>query len=375
MIAADPLQGGATWAVLQYVLGLRQLGHKVVVVEPISVKSFRPADCDLIESVNAAYFRQVAADFGLTKSAAILSENSRQTIGIRYDELHSFATQADVLINVSGMLIDRELTDSIPIKVYLDLDPVFIQLWQFACGVDMRFNGHTHFVTVGLALGTPSCRVPTCGEKWMHTFQPIVLESWPRSREIRYNGLTTVGNWRGYGSIEYRGEFFGQKAHSLREFIDLPRQTNEKFFLALAIHPGETQDLEAISQGGWNLVDPRKVAGSPSAYREFIQQSKGEFGIAKSGYVTSRCGWFSDRSVCYLASGRPVIAQDTGFSDHLPTGKGLFAFRSADEAVRCINAMNHDYEQHSEAARRLAETYFRSDLVLPALLKRLGAIS
>jgi hypothetical protein len=375
MIAGDPHQGGATWAVLQYVLGLQKLGHKVVIVEPIAVKSIRPTDGSLNESVNAAYFRQVAADFGLTERAALLSENSRQTVGMAYDKLRSFASKADVLINVSGMLMDRELTDSIPIRAYLDLDPAFIQLWQSACGVDMRFNGHTHFVTVGLALGMPSCRVPICGKKWTHTFQPIVLEYWPRSREIRYNGLTTVGNWRGYGSIEYQGEFFGQKAHSLRELIALPRHTDEKFFLALAIHPDEMQDLEAISSGGWNLLDPRKVAGSPAAYRQFIQLSKGEFGVAKSGYVTSKCGWFSDRSVCYLASGRPVIAQDTGFSDHLPTGNGLFGFRSVDDAVRCINAMNHDYEHHSEAARRLAETYFRSDRVLTELLQRLGATS
>jgi hypothetical protein len=375
MIAADPYQGGATWAVLQYVLGLHKLGHKVVVVEPIPVKSLRPDSGPLNESVNAAYFRQVVADFGLRERAALLLENSRQTVGTPYGELRSFAVNADLLINVSGMLIDHELIDGIPIKAYLDLDPAFIQLWHSACSVDMRFDGHTHFVTVGLALGTPSCRVPTCGKKWMHTFQPIVLESWPRSREIRYNGLTSVSNWRGYGSIEYKGEFFGQKAHSLREIIDLPRHTDEKFFLALAIHPDETQDLEAISKGGWNLLDPRKVAGSPAAYREFIQQSKGEFGIAKSGYVTSKCGWFSDRSLCYLASGRPVIAQETGFSDHLPTGNGLFAFHSVDEAVRCINAMNQDYEHHSEAARRLAETYFCSDRVLTALLQGLGAVS
>jgi hypothetical protein len=361
--------------VLQYVLGLQKLGHKVVVVEPIAVKSFRPADCPLKESVNAAYFRQVAADFALTKSAALLLENSRQTVGLPYDELRSFASQADVLINVSGMLMDRELIDNIPIKAYLDLDPVFIQLWQSACGIDMRFEGHTHFVTVGLALGTHSCRVPTCGKKWMHTFQPILLEYWPRSREIRYNGLTTVGNWRGYGSIEYKGEFYGQKAHSLRELIALPRQTDEKFFLALAIHQDETQDLHNLSRNGWKLLDPRKVAGSPATYREFIQQSKAELGIAKSGYVRSWCGWFSDRSVCYLASGRPVVAQNTGFSEHLPTGNGLFAFRSVDDAVRCIKAMNHDYEHHSEAARRLAEEYFCSGRVLTVLLQRLGAIS
>jgi hypothetical protein len=375
MIAADPHQGGATWAVLQYVLGLQELGHNVVLIEPIAAKSIRPADSSLSQSMNATYFRQVAADFGLTETAALLLVNSRQTIGLSYDQLQSFAARADVLINVSGMLLEHELIDPIPIKAYLDLDPAFIQLWHTVYGIDMRLEQHTHFVTVGVALGTNSCRIPTCGKEWIHTFQPVVLAHWPRCREIRYDGLTTVGNWRGYGSVEYKREFYGQKVHSLRELVELPRQTKEKLYLALAIHPDETRDLEAISRGGWNLMDPRKVAGTPAAYREFIQHSKAEFGLAKSGYVVSRCGWFSDRSACYLASGHPVIAQDTGFSEHLPVGEGLFAFRSVDDAVRCIDSMNDNYEHHADAARRLAETYFRSDRVLTALLQRLGAIS
>jgi hypothetical protein len=375
MMAADPHQGGATWAVLQYVLGLQELGHNVVVVEPIPAKSIQPTNCALSKSMNAAYFRQVAADFGLTKTAALLLENSRETVGVPYDQLQSFASRADVLINVSGMLVDRELTDRIPIKAYLDLDPAFIQLWHSVYGIDMRLDRHTHFVTVGLALGTSSCRVPTCDKEWIHTFQPVVLAHWPRCREIRYYGLTTVGNWRGYGSVEYEGEFYGQKAHAFRELVELPSRTNEKFFLALAIHPDETRDLEAIKHGGWNVLDPRKVAGSPAAYREFIQHSKAEFGLAKSGYVASKCGWFSDRSACYLASGRPVVAQDTGFSEHLPTGEGLFTFRSVDDAVRCIDSMNDDYEHHADAARRLAETHFRAGQVLTLLLQRVGAIS
>jgi hypothetical protein len=375
MIAADPHQGGATWAVLQYVLGLQELGHQVVLIEPISAKSIRPADCPLSESTNAAYFRHVVADFGLTRTAAMMLENSRQTVGLPYDQLQSFASRADVLINVSGMLVDRELMDRIPIKAYLDLDPAFIQLWHAIYGIDMRLDRHTHFVTIGLALGTPACHVPTCGKEWIGMFQPVALSQWPRCREIRYDGLTTVGNWRGYGSVEYKGEFHGQKAHSFRELIQLPRQTKEKFYLALAIHPDERRDLEAISSGGWNLLDPRKVAGTPIAYREFIQHSKAEFGLAKSGYVVSRCGWFSDRSVCYLAAGRPVVAQDTGFRDYVPTGKGLFTFRSVEDAVGCIDSMNDDYEHHADAARKLAETYFRSDRVLGSLLQRLGAIS
>jgi hypothetical protein len=228
---------------------------------------------------------------------------------------------------------------------------------------------------VGMSIGSPSCRVPTCGRHWIATLQPIVLSHWPPAQEIRYNALTTVGNWRGYGSIEHDGEFFGQKAHSLRTFMALPQRTDENFLLALAIHPDETSDLRALSQHGWQLADPREVASTPARYRDFIQRSKGELGIAKSGYVTSKCGWFSDRSVCYLASARPVIAQDTGFSRHLPTGEGLFAFETMDDAVQCIVALNEDYVGHASAARRLAETHFQSEKVLAHLLQRVGALA
>jgi hypothetical protein len=375
MIAADPHQGGATWAVLQYLLGLKELGHEVVFVEPISAAAIRPARCRLQDSLNAEYFREVAADFAFADRAALLLDGTRETGGIPYDLLRAFAGRADVLLNVSGMLADQELIRTIPLRVYLDLDPGFVQLWHATQGIDMRFEGHTHFATVGLSIGTPFCDVPTCGRDWLTTLQPIVLTHWPRARVIRYNALTTVGNWRGYGSVEHDGRFYGQKAHSLRELMALPKVTAERFLLAMAIHPDEVSDLTSLSENGWDLVDPLAVAGTPSLYREFVQHSKGEFGVAKSGYVKSRCGWFSDRSICYLASGRPVIAQDTGFSQHLPVGEGLLPFETIDDAVDCISTINSDYVFHSRAARTLAETCFSSDRVLNSLLQRVGAIS
>jgi hypothetical protein len=186
--------------------------------------------------------------------------------------------------------------------------------------------------------------------------------------------MTTVGNWRGYGSIEYDGVFYGQKVHSLRQFMALPNHTREKFMLAMAIHPEESKDLAALSENGWKLLDPARLAHTPAAYQHFIQASKAEFGIAKSGYVASRCGWFSDRSICYLASGRPVVAQETGFSRFLPTGAGLFAFTTIAEVLAAIEALNRDYRRHARAARGLAEDIFDSNRVLPQLLQRIGAI-
>jgi hypothetical protein len=372
MVAGDPHQGGATWAVLQYVLGLRELGHEVLLVEPLAEASLRPAGASLTESANASYFRRVMDDFDLASSAALLMGDQQETVGLPYDALTSFARDADVLINVSGMLTDRELIGHIPTRVYLDLDPAFIQIWHAVEGIDMRLDAHTHFVTVGLALGSPECQAPDCGRAWIKTYQPVVLSHWPVGTEIKHDALTTIGNWRGYGSVHYQGEFYGQKAHSLRQFIDLPRRAGEKFLLAMAIHPEETVDLAALNEAGWQLIHPSVVAATPRLYRQFIRQAKAEFGVAKSGYVKSRCGWFSDRSACYLAAGRPVIAQDTGFSRFLPTGEGLFAFTSSDDAVRAINRLNEDYTGHSRAARALAETYFASDKVLSRLLQQLG---
>src|SRR5205814_8165332 len=188
---------------------------------------------------------------------------------------------------------------------------------------------------------------------WMIALQRIVLDRWPLAKQITCDALTTIANWRGYGSIEHQGVMYGQKVHSLRRFMSLPMLTQEKFMLAVSIHAKETRDLADLANNGWQLIDPVDVAGTPAKYQQFIQGSKAEFGIAKSGYVASRCGWFSDRSVCYLASGRPVIAQETSFSRFLPVGQGLFAFETVDDVLGAIDSVNRDYARHAQSARAL----------------------
>ena len=373
MIAADPYQGGATWAVLQYLLGLRKLGHEIYFIEPLPEKSFDSEGEQLDHSINAAYFRQVMTEFSLEQNSALLIESNKQTVGLSYEKLKHLSSHADLLINVSGMLRDEELISNIPLRVYLDLDPAFNQIWHFVYGIDMRFAAHNRFVTVGKSVGQENCRVPTCGIEWTKTFQPVVLDYWTADSGIIYDGLTTIANWRGYGSVEFEGVFYGQKAHSLRPLMNLPTLTDEKFMPALTIHPDESKDLAALKENNWRLLDPLELTATPASYRHFVQGSKAEFGIAKSGYVASRCGWFSDRSACYLASGRPVIAQETGFSDFLPTGKGLFAFKTAEDVIESINAINADYHSQSRAARSLAEELFDSDKVLTKLLREVGA--
>jgi hypothetical protein len=374
MVAGDPGQGGAAWAVLQYVLGLRRLGYDVYLVEPLRPASLRPCGATLDQSDNAAYFRAVTRAFGIESHASLVLDGNFATVGLPYAELRKLSRRAAALLNISGMLQREDLIADTPIRVYLDLDPGFNQLWHTQ-SIDMRFAGHNRFVTVGQALGRTDCPVPRCGLEWITTFQPVVFDYCKPKHRVVYDGLTTVANWRGYGSIVEKGVTFGQKAHSLRQFMDLPTRTPEKFILALSIHSGETRDLAALSAHGWNLLDPQRVAAMPCEYLNFIAGSKAEFGVAKSGYVTARCGWFSDRSACYLAFGRPVIAQETGFSNYLPCGAGLFSFRLAEDVLEAVEAINGNYTFHSTAALDIASEYFDSDKVISRLMTLVGVAS
>ena len=369
MVGGVPGHGGATWAILQYILGLHRLGHDVLLVEPVSV----PPGSAVVDSAAAAYCEKVMSAAGLDGRWAMLEHGSRNTAGRHYDDLVDWAQRADLLLNVSGMLTDDVLVGAVPVRAYVDLDPAFNQLWSDAEGIDMRFDGHTHFLTVGLSLGTDGCPLPTCGRQWIPTLPPVVLVEWPVAEEVRFDAFTTVANFRGYGSVTHAGVLYGQKVHSLRPLIDLPTRASARFVLAMAVHPEEEHDLELLRTNGWELVEPAHVAATPDDYRRFVQGSKAEFGLAKSGYVVSRSGWFSDRSACYLASGRPVVAQDTGFPAYLPTGEGLLSFTDGDDVAAAVERINGDYERHRRAARAIAEEHFDSDKVLSGLLERLGA--
>jgi hypothetical protein len=360
MVAGEPGQGGAAWAVLQYLLGLRRLGHEVVLVEPV----------ERIEPQSLAYLEAVAASFGLEEVALVAADG--ESAPLPRARLVRLARDADLLLNVSGMLADPELLEPIPVRAYLDLDPFFNQHWHLQ-GADMRFAGHTHFITVATAIGEPDCGVPTLGFEWTTTLPPVVLEHWPRANEAPTLPFTTVGHWRSYGPIEHEGRRYGLRAHALRELIDLPERTSAGFALALGIHPDERADIEALERHGWLLLDPAEVASTPALYRDFVRASDAELGVAKEGYMRSRSGWFSDRSACYLAAGRPVVTADTGFGRALPTGDGLLAFGGVEEAAAAIGSVLSRPAEHADAARAIAEELLDSDRVLTRLLDVLGA--
>jgi hypothetical protein len=371
MVAGDPHQGGASWAVLQYVAGLAEYGHEVVLVEPLGGLP-GGGDSPLARPEVVDYFRSLPL---LEGRAALLVQGTENTVGLSYGELVRFADEADLLLNISGMLRDERLLAPIPVRAFLDLDPGFNQVWR-ASGEEMGMDLHTHWVSVGQLVGTAGCPIPDCGHSWIPTLPPVALPHWPAAAEPpARDAFTTVGHWRSYGSIEHGGIHYGQRAHSLRELIELPRLGEARFQLALGIHPDEVDDLAALRANGWQLLDPDVVAGSPAGYAEFIRGSKAELSIAKSGYVASRSGWFSDRSAAYLASGRPVVAQETGFSEVLPVGEGLLAFSTSGEAAAAVAAVERDPARHARAARAIAEEHLDARKVLPRLLDALGATS
>jgi hypothetical protein len=255
----------------------------------------------------------------------------------------------------------------------VDIDPGFTQFWHDAGLAGAHVEGHDVYFTIGELIGTSSCPVPTCGIEWLPVRQPIVLEDWPIVGIGEGGRFTTIASWRGpFGSIEHGGRTFGLKLHEFRKFIDLPRRSDQRFEIALDIHPADIKDLEALRSYGWGIVDPRAVAGDPDAFRAYVQGSGAEFSAAQGIYVETRSGWFSDRTTRYLASGRPALVQDTGFSHTLPVGDGLVSFGTLEQAVAGVTDIADRYAEHCEAGRRIAEEHFDARHVLARFCDQAG---
>jgi hypothetical protein len=258
-------------------------------------------------------------------------------------------------------------------KAYVDIDPGFTQFWYAAGHEGLRLDGYDFYFTIGENIGTPFCPIPTCGLRWRRTRQPVVLEDWPVSGGGDHDRFTTVATWRGpYGPVQYGGKTFGLKVHEFRKFVELPGLTRQTFEVALDIHPAEEKDLDLLRRHGWRLVDPKAAAPDPAAFRRYVQTSGAEFSVAQGVYVESASGWFSDRTVRYLASGKPALVQDTGFGRNYPVGEGLVAFRTLEQAVAGAERISRDYEGHCRAARALAEEHFDSEKVLGRFIEEVG---
>ena len=373
-LAQKPGYGGHTWALLQYALGFRELGWDVLFLDEISSKSCRDdagRPCAPSASVNLRYAIDVFDRFGLGDRFALSVDDGAEWYGVDRPRVLTEVARSAFLLNIMGYLSDEEVLARAPLRVFLDIDPGFGQMWQ-ALGLHDAFVGYDAHITIAERIGEFDCDVPTCGIDWITTAQPVVVSYWPVTA-VRSETFTSVASWRGaYGPVEYRGKTYGLRVHEFRKFIDLPRRSALPFELALDIDQAETPDLDRLGSGGWILRDPRVVAADPWRYRDYIQDAAAEFMVAKNMYVESRCGWLSDRSLCYLASGRPVLAQDTGWTRLYAARRGLVPFSTLDEAEDGAASIVADYEQHSRAARGLAIELFGSQVILPRLLSKLG---
>lgn len=370
-----PEFAGNTWAPLQYVLGLRQLGIETVWIDQLdgvgtledardTVDPTAPHSLDYL----ITRFQRTAHDLELDGAWCVMYDGGERYFGMAEEDVRRIARDAVLLLNFSGYLPPASPLLCVPRRAYIDVDPGFTQIW--AHQADIGIERHNLFFTVGQNVGCEGFRIPTCGVAWQPIFPPVFLEAWPNTAHYAAQRFSTIADWRGSQTAIFEGEYYSGKREEFIRFLDVPLQAGIRIELALTIGQHDYEDLGLLLGHNWRVRDPYLYAGDLQSYREFIQQSRAEFSVAKSGYVKSGSGWISDRTALYLASGRPVLVQSTGFEGRLPVGQGLLTFRTPEEAVAGIHAINGDYAAHSRAARTIAETYFASGPVLESLLER-----
>lgn len=371
-IVGYPL-GGMTWHHLNYLLGLHELGHEVYFLEDSGSFSlpYNPTTwtSEIDSTYGRGYLERSFDAVGLSKRYCYYSEFEDRHYGMTQDELHALLERADLLLCVSGVTPLRPERPRTRRVAIVDTDPVFTQLRMRH---DEKFVSYYRAVdavaTFGRLVGTSTSPLPTQGFKWIPTNQPIALRHWPML-PAHGEAMTTIGKWE-YGAdrtIEFEGrQYRSSKGIEWLKMVDLPRQVKMPLWLGMA---GLPKDIaERFAAAGWVVSDPQEASLSIESYRRFIQQSAGEFTVAKQIYAGLPSGWFSDRSAAYLASGRPVVTQHSGFDQWLPTGEGLFSYQTAAEAAEAIETIRRDYPRHAQAARRIATEYFEAGKVLTELL-------
>jgi len=345
-----------------YLLGLRALGHEVFYIEDTGECVYDPIENTIAvdPTYGTTYIHNALEPFGLGDRWAFVNYDGSYH-GATAAAVREYAADADLFINLSGgSWFWRDEYARIPHKVFIDSDPAYTQL-AIAKGVPWYvefFQRYDRLFTFGANIGTAASPVPVGGFTWHKTWQPITLEDW-RAAVAPTDRFTTVMTWQ----IESFTDVIGNKDVEFVKVIDLPSRTPQPFELAI------NGPQKLLREHGWETVDAMKVSRTPWEYREFIHRSKAEFGVAKHTYVANHTGWFSDRTECYLASGRPALVQDTGWTAHLPSGEGLLAFSNPDEAVAGIERINADYDRHARSAAEIAREHFDASRLLPRLLE------
>jgi hypothetical protein len=355
-------RGGHAMHVLQALEGLRRLGHDVLFLEFLDGP---PGDAAL------AAFRALVGEWWDPARAALLDAGSgRGLAGLGEAGVARFAARADALISLAAHYRSEPwpLLGDVRPRILVEQDPGYTHLWAQDDDPRAVFGVHDLYFTVGANVGSARSRLPTSGIEWRPLWPPVVLDWWPAGAPVQRDRFTTVGSWRDYGHLEFEGQILGPKVDEFERFIDLPRRAGEPLEIALAIDDDDP-DRERLLEHGWLLEDPA-VAGTPAGYRDYVAGSLGEFSCAKGGYVATRSGWFSDRSACYLAAGRPVVLQATGFEDLMPTGAGVFAVHDVDEAAAALARVRADFAHHSRRAREIAGELFDAERLMAHMLSQ-----
>jgi hypothetical protein len=369
-VAKYPKGGGNFWVPLQYLRGFRDLGVDALWLEVVESTGDDAVDREFIDT-----FLERARELHIDSCTAlafyptgVAHPDHRVIYGLSACEVDARCRDA-VLLNMVGSL-NPALRAPFARTILFDLDPGFFQIWaaQWRMGV----GEHDVHLTIGQHLGAGDSPIPLGGVDWKRTWPAVHLPSWQRMA-VPGDAYTTVTQWWSLESAWMGDELFDySKRNSFVQFLELPRRTGAPLELAANIHPAEQEEREQFTRRGWRIVPPEVVASTPERFRTYVQRSRGEFACAKPGYVKGRTGWLSDRSVCYLASGRPCVLQDTGLSPHLPDSLGLRTFTTLDDAAAAIEAVERDYARASDAARQLAEELFSTSVVLPKILAMAG---
>jgi hypothetical protein len=372
--------GGAVWDYIQYPLGLRRLGHDVYYIEDTgNWPEYVPEGVAADGRYNIAHLERVMNEFGLGDRWAYLDPVSGNWFGMPTAKVDQVRRNADLLVSISCSAAMGADWSSIPVRAVIDSDPMFTQIQaqggsgftQGSGGLGESLRRYTHHFTFGECVGLPRCQIPDDGFDWQATRQPIVLDHWDSDPASESNPFSTVMNWTAGAPLLWDGREWGQKDREFPLVESLPARFPANRF-RLAVNAGPEFPRERIEASGWQVVEPDEIVPDWRSYRDFLRASAGEVSVAKHAYVQGGTGWFSCRTACYLAAGRPALVQDTGWSRVIPSGQGVLGFSSAAEAEENMKALIKDYGTHARRAREIAQQEFDSDRVLGSLLERCG---
>ena len=367
--------GGVIWDYLQYLLGFRSLGHQVLYLEDSGAWPYDPVAGTITDDCSFALqsLHKIFTDFDLAESWVYRNGADGKFHGAGEKVAREWLRQGDLLVNVSsaGWLRDYDLR--VGHRMFIDGDPMFCQIGLLDGSNPLyagRLREHDSHFTFGLSVGQPDCPVPVDGITWRPTVQPVAIDQWPVSPVSADAPWTTVMNWASYKPKVWEGRTYGQKNLEFNRFRDLPSKTNVPLRLAMGLGVDGQRPAQELRQLGWDLVEPQEVVPDHSAYRSFLTNSRGEWSVAKHGYVEGRTGWFSCRTACYLAAGRPAVVQETGWSRHLPSDRGVLPFTTVEEAAEGLGKVTRNYSEHSKAAREIALEFFDAKKVCQELLRQ-----